>query len=237
MLRVAPRFVLACVLLACGATLAACGDEAAPRADEPPREPLAKAPARATVEVPQDAPRVVFLGDSLSAGMQLGAAEAFPAVLQRELATSGTPFRLVNAGVSGSTTRAGLARLDWLLKQEPGVVVVQLGANDGFRGLELDETEKNLRAIVERARDAGARVLLLGMKLPPNYGADYTTQFESLFERIAEETEVAYVPFFMDGVAGVPAMNLADGIHPTAEGHRRLAANLRAPLRRVLEGR
>ncbi len=211
--------------------LGACG-EPAPSARKPATPPRAPAPR---VQVPAGAPKVVFLGDSLSAGMQLAAHEAFPAVLERRLAGSTTPFRLVNAGVSGSTTRAGLARLDWLLQQKPAVVVIQLGANDGFRGLELDETEKNVRAMVERTQKAGARPLLLGMKLPPNYGADYTARFEALFKAIAAEAKVDYVPFFMDGVAGVPALNLEDGIHPTPEGHEKLAANLADPLRKVLQ--
>lgn len=230
------RSALPLLLLAALPHLAACGDPDAP-AEAPPRraaEDAAEARVPTAAEVPLDAPVVVFLGDSLSAGMHLPAHEAFPAVLQRALATSGTPFRLVNAGVSGSTTRAGLARLAWVLKQKPAVVVIQLGANDGFRGLELDETEKNVRAMVTKALEAGARPLLLGMKLPPNYGADYTRRFEALFEAIARETKVAYVPFFMEGVAGEPALNLEDGIHPTAEGHRKLAANLRAPLVEIL---
>ena len=230
---VALRIALLALLLAGLPCLGACG-EPAPAPARPPARADAPAGAPPAVEVPADAPLVVFLGDSLSAGMQLPAHEAFPALLERELAASDTPFRLVNAGVSGSTTRAGLGRLDWVLKRSPAVLVVQLGANDGFRGLALEETEKNVRAILARTKAAGVRPLLLGMKLPPNYGADYTARFEALFERIAQETGVAYVPFFMDGVAGVPALNLEDGIHPTAEGHRKLAANLRAPLVRVL---
>jgi acyl-CoA thioesterase-1 len=105
-------------------------------------------------------------------------------------------------------------------------VVVELGANDGFRGLSLEETESNLRKILDRIRAQGAKVLLLGMKLPPNYGADYARGFEALYARLAADTKVAFVPFFLDGVAGVPALNLPDGIHPTAEGHRRVAATL-----------
>ena len=233
---VTPRFAPALAVFALLVLLSACGDSESTQAPTPRQEPSKGATATKApqVEIPADAPKVVFLGDSLSAGMYLASHEAFPAVLERTLATSKTPFRLVNAGVSGSPTRAGLGRIDWLLKQKPAVVVIQLGANDGFRGLELDETEKNVRAMVERTQKAGARALLLGMKLPPNYGADYTARFEALFKAIAAEFETDYVPFFMDGVAGVPELNLEDGIHPTVEGHKKLAANLEAALTKVL---
>jgi acyl-CoA thioesterase-1 len=166
--------------------------------------------------------------------MGLPADQAFPAVLQRRLARTGLPFRLVNAGVSGDTTGGGLGRLAWLLKQDPDVVVVELGANDAFRGMDLEQTEANLRAIVAGVREHGAAVLLLGMRLPPSYGQAYARAFDALYDRIAADTGVAYVPFFMRGVAGVPELQQADGIHPTAEGHRRLAENVREPLARLL---
>ncbi len=228
-----PRAVLTLVLLCCTAAVLGCGEEQPSRAPAP-TAPKASRPLETPPSIPTDAPTVAFLGDSLSAGMQLASHEAFPAVLQRTLAKEGLPFRLVNAGVSGNTTGAGLARVDWILKQKPAIVVVQLGANDGFRGLSLPESEKNIRAILAKVEQQGARALLLGMQLPPNYGADYTRDFRALYERIAQDMDVAYVPFFMDGVAGVAKLNLADGIHPTAEGHRKLAENLRAPLARVL---
>lgn len=226
-----PGLLLGCLLLLCTHCLAGCG-ESQPAAPEPREE--APGPPVEAPDVPDDAPLVVFLGDSLAAGMGLSADRAFPAVLQRRLAEDGLPFRLVNAGVSGNTTGAGLARVDWVLGRKPDVVVVELGANDGFRGLPLDATEKNLREIIAKVEAAGATVLLLGMKLPPNYGADYTRDFDALFARVAEETDVAFVPFFMDGVAGVASMNQGDGIHPTARGHEALAANLRSPVAKVL---
>ena len=157
-----------------------------------------------------------------------------PAVLQRRLAEEGFPFRLINAGVSGDTTAGGVARVDWILGQDPDVVVIELGANDGFRGVPLATVEENLRAIVERVREAGAQPLLLGIRLPPNYGSEYTDGFDTLYARVAEETGVSFVPFFMEGVAGVPEMNLPDGIHPTPEGHRRLADNLATALAGML---
>jgi len=174
------------------------------------------------------APRVLFLGDSLSAGLHLPADEAFPAVLEQRLAAAGQPFELLNAGVSGDTTAGGLARLDWLLRQNPDLVVVELGANDGLRGVSLDSVESNLRKIITRLQERDLPVLLLGMKLPPNYGATYAGGFEELYERVAADMGVHFVPFFLEGVAGDPKLNLPDGIHPTTEGHERIADNLEA---------
>ncbi|MCC7010942.1 MAG: arylesterase [Planctomycetes bacterium] len=184
--------------------------------------------------IPADAPLVAFLGDSISAGLHLSGDEAFPAVLQRKLAAEGQPFQLINAGVSGDTTAGGLRRLEWLLARAPDVVVVELGGNDGLRGQDLAAVERNLRAIVETIRAKGARALLLEMKLPPSLGAEYTGRFEALYARVAAEADVPLVTDFLAGVGGVPAMNLEDGLHPTAEGHRRLAANVAPQLSELL---
>lgn len=182
-----------------------------------------------------DRPKVVFFGDSLTAGLALEVEEAFPARLGELLAEDGRPIEVVNAGVSGDTTAGGLARLDWILQQEPDIVVVQLGANDGLRGLDPRATEANLRAILERVQAVDARPLLLGMKLPPSYGPAYVAAFEQVFPRLAEELDVPYVPFFLDGIAGRPELHLADGIHPSAAGHVRAAENLLPHLRSLLE--
>lgn len=171
-------------------------------------------------------PLVIFLGDSLSAGYGLSESEAFPALVAEELAARGVSARVVNAGISGDTTAGGASRLEWLLAQEPAVMVVELGANDGLRGLSLEETESNLDAIVRRCLKEDVKVLLVGMKIPPSYGSDYADGFESLFERIADRYGVALLPFLLDGVAANPELNLADGIHPNAAGQRRLAANV-----------
>jgi len=188
-------------------------------------------PAATTIATPEGAPKVVVLGDSLSAGLHLPADEAWPAVAARLLADEGLPIELVNAGVSGDTTAGGLARLDWLMGQEPDLMVVELGANDGLRGVDLAAVESNLRAIVTRLEEADVAVLLLGMKLPPNYGAAYATGFEELFARIAEDTGVAFVPFFLGEVAIDPALLLPDGLHPNTAGQRALARNLLPDLR------
>src|SRR5688500_10012796 len=140
-------------------------------------------------------PRIVFLGDSLTAGLGVEAEQAFPALVGAALEREGLAAEVVNAGVSGDTTAGGLRRIDWLLRQKPDVVVVGLGGNDGLRGLELSASEENLRAIVRKSREAGAKVLLLGMLIPPNYGPEYTGRFRELYPRIAKDEGVALVPF------------------------------------------
>ncbi len=166
---------------------------------------------------------MVFLGDSLTAGLGLGEEAAYPALVGELLAQRGVAVRIVNAGVSGDTSAGGLARVDWLLSLHPEVLVVALGANDGLRGQPVASIEANLREIVRRARAAGARVVLAGMKMPPNYGPDYTRDFEALYARLARELDLPFIPFLLEGVAADPALNQADGIHPTAEGQRRIA--------------
>jgi acyl-CoA thioesterase-1 len=186
------------------------------------------------LDVPADAPRVVFLGDSITAGLHLPAHEAFPAVLQGLLAAEGRPFHLVNAGVSGDTSAGGLRRIDWVLRSKPDVLVVELGGNDGLRGQPVASIEANLRAIVGRARAAGTEVLLLGMRLPPSYGQEYAGEFAKSYDRIAFDMKLTYVPFFMQGVGGIPGMNLEDGLHPSAAGQRRLAQNVLHALRPLI---
>lgn len=168
-------------------------------------------------------PLVVFLGDSLTAGYGLGGEQAYPALVEKRLEEEGIPIEALNAGVSGDTTAGGLARLDWLLSQKPDVVVVGLGGNDGLRGLPLEQAEQNLREIVRRAKGAGARVLLLGMQIPPNYGPEYAQGFSDIYPKLAKEMDVPLVPFLLEGVGGVSDLNQADGIHPTAEGQEKVA--------------
>ncbi len=185
-----------------------------------------------TVTVPADAPRVAFLGDSIGAGLHLAEHQAFPARLQRRLADE-LPFQLINASESGRTTAGGAAGLDWTLRSKPDLVVLELGGNDGLRGIPVADVEKNLRSMIEGARAAGARVLLLGVRMPPNYG-EYAEAFDALYPQLAAEYGLAFVPYFMDGVGGVPELNLPDGLHPTPEGHERLADNVIGALRSVL---
>ena len=180
-------------------------------------------------------PVIVALGDSLTAGLGVTAEEAYPALLEARLAREGFHYRVVNAGMSGDTTAGALRRLDWVLRARPVVVVVALGANDGLRGLPVTAMRDNLVAIVTRLRGAGARVLLAGMRLPPNYGADYTREFAEAFAAVARQTSVPLLPFLLDGVAGRAALNQPDGIHPNAAGQRMVAETVWRSLRPMLQ--
>ena len=177
---------------------------------------------------------VVALGDSLTAGFGVAADEAFPARLESRLKAEGYPYRVVNAGVSGDTTAGGLRRDDWVLRASPEIVIVALGANDGLRGQDPKMTRANLEEIVTRLQAAGARVLLVGMRLPPNYGDEYTKEFEAVFPAVARRAKVTLAPFLLDGVAGIPRLNQADGIHPTTAGQQVIADHLWPYLRPLL---
>lgn len=168
-------------------------------------------------------PVALFLGDSLTAGYGLAAEEAYPALLQKRWDERGLRWRARNAGVSGATTAGTLESLGWNLTPEVKVVFLAVGANDGLRGLSLAQTRKNLAAIIERCRRAGARVVLAGMKLPPNYGEDYTARFERTYAELAARYKVKLLPFLLEDVAGRREYNLDDGIHPNAEGHKLIA--------------
>lgn len=170
-----------------------------------------------------DRPRIVAFGDSLTAGLGVASEEAYPARLQRRLDEQGLRFRVINAGVSGDTTAGGVRRVDWVLKSRPNLIILELGANDGLRGLNLQETKANLERIVQRCQEASVTVVLAGMKLPPNYGSDYTKGFEAIYPALAKQYRLTLIPFFLDGVAGSAALNQADGIHPTGEGYRVIA--------------
>jgi acyl-CoA thioesterase-1 len=181
-------------------------------------------------------PVIVVLGDSLTAGLGVAAEEAYPALLQARLAREGFHYRVVNAGVSGDTTAGALRRVDWVLRARPAIVVVALGANDGLRGLPPATMRDNLVAIVTRLRKSGARVLLIGMRLPPNYGAAYTREFAEAFDAVARKTSVPLLPFLLEGVAGRAALNLPDGIHPNAAGQRMVADTVWRALQPLLRG-
>lgn len=182
-------------------------------------------------------PLVIFLGDSLTAGPGLPVDQAFPALVAKALSEKGRPIRAVNAGVSGDTTSGGLDRVGILLEQKPNVLVVGLGANDAFHGQPVDRIEANLRAIVARGKAAGARVLLLGMRVPTNYGPDYTEAFAGIYPRIAKSEKVDLMPFLLDGVGGRPDLNLDDGIHPNREGQRIVAAHVLVYVERAVRGK
>ena len=184
-----------------------------------------------------DRPRIVAFGDSLTAGLGVAAEEAYPARLQRRLEDQGLRYRVINAGVSGDTSAGGLRRIDWALKSRPDIVILELGANDGLRGLNLQETRANLERIIQRCKDASVIVVLAGMKLPPNYGIEYTRSFEAMYPALAKQFRLALIPFFLDGVAGSASLNQADGIHPTSEGHRIIAGKVLETLKPLLQAR
>jgi acyl-CoA thioesterase-1 len=165
----------------------------------------------------------VFFGDSLTAGLGLSQEQAFPALIDARLRAAGRPWKVVNAGVSGDTTAGGVARLDWIYRQQVDVMFLCLGANDGLRGIPVAETKRNLRSILDRARREGTRVVLAGIQLPENYGPAYRTAFAQIFPRLAKEYHLPLLPFLLEGVALDPRLNQPDGIHPTAEGARIVA--------------
>lgn len=188
----------------------------------------------ASAQVAADDRVIVVLGDSLTAGLGVAPEEAYPALLEGRLRRAGFAYRVVNAGVSGDTSAGGLRRLDWVLRTRPEIVIVALGANDGLRGVPVDALRDNLTAIVTRLQASGARVLLAGMRLPPNYGAAYADAFAETFRDVARRTSAAFLPFLLEGVGGDPALNQADGIHPNVAGQRAVADRIWPSLQPLL---
>ena len=191
--------------------------------------PVAPAPSSA----PQT-PRIVVLGDSVTAGLGLPQNAAYPALLQQKLKAQGYAFEAVNAGVSGDTSSDGLRRVDWALDGDVQVLILALGGNDGLRGLPPDQMKDNLQRIITKARQRGIAVLLVGMEAPPNFGERYTSEFRQVFRDLAAANHVPFVPFLLDGVAGVAGLNQADGIHPTARGAAIIADRLWPALEKML---
>jgi acyl-CoA thioesterase-1 len=183
------------------------------------------------------APGVLVLGDSITAGYGLDPDESFPALLQKKIDAQGWNFRVINAGQSGDTSASGLARLNWLLRNPIAVLVLELGANDGLRGLPPETTRKNLQAIIDRTKEKypRAQVIVAGMKVPPNMGGDYSARFEQVFRDVAKQKGAVLIPFILEGVGGVRELNLPDGIHPTAKGQEIVAQNVWKALEPLLK--
>lgn len=173
---------------------------------------------------------VLFFGDSLTAGYGLSdpSDEAYPAVIQHKIDSLKLPYKVINAGVSGETTAGGLSRIDWVLKQKIAVFILELGANDGLRGIPVDETRKNLQSIIDKAKAKypNAKIIMAGMQVPPSMGADYANSFKAVFPQVAQKNKTDLVPFLLAGVGGNSKLNQADGIHPTAEGAKIVANNV-----------
>ena len=207
--------------------LAGCG------ADERP-QPSGQTPAR---PASGERGRVVFLGTSLTAGLGLDPEQAYPALIQRKIDSAGLPFEAVNAGVSGETSAGARRRIDWLLRQPVSVLVVETGANDGLRGLEVDSLRANIQAIIDDAKKLSPppAVVLVGMRAPPNLGFGYTRRFQRVYSELADENDLPLVPFLLEGVAGQASLNQGDMIHPTAQGQRLMAERVWEVLEPVLK--
>ena len=204
---------------------AGCGDGQKGKTTAPDAEPVVEAPSETA---PAPGQTILFFGNSLTAGLGVEPEQAFPGLIGARLDSLGYPYRVVNAGLSGETTASGVNRLDWVLRQPVDIFVLELGANDGLRGIPMSETRKNLETIIRKVREANTEVqiILTGMQLPPNMGPAYTAEFRELFPDLAKTYNLLLVPFLLDGVGGVPELNQADGIHPTPEGHEILAENV-----------
>jgi acyl-CoA thioesterase-1 len=226
--------LLACLVSV--TSLTACGGGGPAAA--PPASSAAPAPAaeRTRTAAKSSRPRIVVLGDSLTAGLGLSPDQSYPSLLQERLDREGLGYEVVNAGVSGDTSAGGLARLDWALEGDVRVLIVALGGNDGLRGLPAGELEANLSRIVQRAQARHIQVLLAGMEAPPNFGQSYTVSFREVYPEVSKKYHVPLLPFLLQGVAGIEGLNQRDGIHPTAEGARLVADNVWPYLRPLLTG-
>jgi len=180
---------------------------------------------------------MVFFGDSITAGYGLDPDEAYPSLVQKKIDAAGLPWRVVNAGLSGDTTAGGLRRLDWILRQKVSLIVIELGANDGLRGIAPDVTQANLKKIIERIRSRvpEAIIVLAGMQVPTNLGPEHSKNFAAIYPAVAKESGITLIPFLLEGVGGHPELNQADGIHPTTKGHAILAENVWVVVEPLLE--
>jgi len=213
------------LLFAAAAFFARCTDE---NRDRAPRETgLAGTLREPSPVIAEDTRSVIaVLGDSLTAGRGVEPEESYPSLLQDRLDAGGYRYRIVNAGVSGDTSAQGLNRLPAIRELRPAIAIVALGANDGLRGIPVEETRKNLDEIIQELKRDRVKIVLAGMEVPPNYGPDYTRRFRAMYSDLARKYETAFVPFLLEGVGGMPDLNQPDGIHPTAEGYRIVAENV-----------
>ena len=214
------------------------GDSRSAESGPPPAAPPAPAPPSVPVPDPEGAPvrpKIVALGDSLTAGLGLVETQTFPHLLQQKIDQEGYQFEVENAGVSGDTSAGGLRRLDWALQGDVRVLIVAIGANDGLRGLSVAEMKKNLDQIIQHAKDRGIVVILAGMEAPPNFGQEYATAFRQTYRDLALQHRVVFIPFLLDKVAGHSPLNQGDGIHPNAQGSQIVADTVWAVLKPLLD--
>jgi acyl-CoA thioesterase-1 len=230
--------ILRSLLVALPLVAAACGSTDAPRSQSATGSQSGTGGVAQSEAQPErlGAPRrIVFLGDSLTAGLGLPREQSVPSLVQDRLADEGYAYEVVNAGVSGDTSAGGLSRLDWSLDGDVEVLVIELGANDGLRGLPVSQMKRNLDQIITRAQARDITVILTGMEAPPNYGPVYTAEFRKTFRDLADDHDVVFVPFFLEGVAGIPSLNNGDGLHPNAAGARLIAGTIWGALEPVLD--
>lgn len=207
--------------LLCLVFLTSCGNSSQKEAENVVEEPIENNNGQSS----DNTGVILFFGNSLTAGYGLESSEAFPSLIQEKIDSLGLEYEVVNAGLSGETTAGGRNRIGWVLKQEVDVFVLELGANDGLRGIPVDETRRNLQAIIEtvRAKNPNTQIILAGMQIPPNMGQDYTSRFKNIFPELAEENDIYLIPFLLKDVGGIEELNQADRIHPTAEGNKIMA--------------
>ena len=184
----------------------------------------------------EKAKTIVFYGNSLTAGYGVDPSESFPSIVQDKIDSLQLPYKVINAGVSGETTAGGKSRIDWILRQPVNIFILELGGNDGLRGIPIAETSKNLQAIIDRVREKypEAKIILAGMQVPPNMGRNYATQFRVVFEQLAAKNKVELIPFLLENVGGIASLNQGDGIHPNPQGHRIVAENVWKVLQQML---
>jgi acyl-CoA thioesterase-1 len=187
--------------------------------------------------VTQNLKNIVFLGNSITAGYGVGESEAFPALIQHKIDSLKLPYKVINAGISGETSADGLSRINWVLKQPVDILVLELGGNDGLRGIPLEGTSKNLQGIIDAVKNKypAVKLILAGMEIPPNMGKKYTDEFRALYGQLAKKNNALLIPFLLKGVGGEPNLNQSDGIHPNAEGHKIVAENVWAVLKKNLQ--
>jgi acyl-CoA thioesterase I len=204
--------------------------------DEPALAGGGDAPDTVAVAAPSAAPTVVFVGTSLTAGLGLDPAQAYPVLLQAKIDSAGLRYHVVNAGVSGETSAGALRRIDWVLRDRPAVLVIETGANDGLRALSPDSLEANLQAIIDHAKklSPAPMIVLVGMEALPNFGPAYGKRFQQIYPKVAEKNHLPLVPFLLAGVAGIDSLNQPDGMHPTAAGQQILAETVWKTLEPVL---
>ncbi|WP_375437550.1 arylesterase [uncultured Hymenobacter sp.] len=222
-------------LFSCGVLLLLAGCNADPKTAQAPA--TAATPPAPAASVPVGKQTILFFGNSLTAGYGVDPDEAFPALIGEKIDSAGLGYTVVNAGLSGETTAGGRSRVGWVLRQPVSIFVLELGGNDGLRGLPLTDTRRNLQAIIDtvRRRRPATRIVLAGMQIPPNLGAEYATQFKALYSELASKNQLVLIPFLLEGVGGVAKLNQQDGIHPTPAGHRLIARTIWPVLQPLLQ--